>query len=227
MSVKHNYSNAFHKLADRLQTTSNHLNVVNKSLEELLKSGVSNAGITKHAIIRNEELAFQLLYTHLNEYLRLLIAEMYHKKPLMIVGKVQANLNFPQIVKLGSYEAICDHMIRHVFRSFSSLRSTKSLVEQVLDETGVVVRDKTLEDATFYMNIRHLIVHNSSIVDVDFEKLYGNRIGFAKFGIRLQMSISLTRKAIRSIYALCQEIDQALIEAGYLDSYVQPSGLTA
>lgn len=81
MSVKHNYSDAFRKLTGRLQTTSNHVNVVNRSLEASLKSEVSNSAITKHAIIRNEELAFQLLYTHLNEYLQLLIAEMYQKNP--------------------------------------------------------------------------------------------------------------------------------------------------
>lgn len=144
----------------------------------------------------------------------------------MIVGKVQANLSFSQIVKLGTYEAICDHMIRHVFRSFSNQRNTKSLVEQVLDKTGVVVKDKTLDDATFYLNIRHLIVHNSSIVDSEFEKLYGSKTGFAKSGVRLQMSISLTRKAVKSIRALCHEIDQGLIQAGYLDCYVQPCGQT-
>ena len=76
-------------LDSRLSLTLRHMDTVNKSLSEnRTDKNIENA-LTGYAIKRSLELAIQLLYVHLNEYLRSILNEMCQKKPLEIVGKAQ------------------------------------------------------------------------------------------------------------------------------------------
>ena len=82
-------------LDSRLGLTLRHMDVVNKSLSESRTNKKIENALAGYAIKRNLELAIQLLYAHLNEYLRSILKEMYRKKPLEIVTKLQsASLNF-------------------------------------------------------------------------------------------------------------------------------------
>src|SRR5690349_13154071 len=112
----------FVRLANRLQTTLQHMEVVHSALVKFASHGTPAANksspraIANHAIRRNAELAVQLLYTHFSEYLRGILLEMYAKRPLEVVDKAQSTLRFHELVRLGSYQAICAHMVDHVFR---------------------------------------------------------------------------------------------------------------
>ena len=218
-------SASFIKLGNRLSLTSQHMDIVNKALSEITAKRKPDSALARHAITRNTELTIQLLYTHLSEYLRSILAEMYKKKPLEIVGKIQggqANLPFHEIVNLGTYEAICQRMIDQVFRTLESQRSIKNLIEKILDRTGVEINPKQLEDAMFYMELRHLIVHNSSMVDCKFNDAYKHKLPNANLGSKLPISLGLARQAIKSIFDLCQNVDRGLVSKGYLDLHSTP-----
>lgn len=226
MSSGPRLSVSFVKLGNRLALTSQHMDIVNKALSEIVAKKGSDAALAKHAITRNMELAIRLLYTHLSEYLRFILAEMYAKKPLEIVGKFQggqAALPFHEIVNLGTYEAVCQRMIDQVFRNLEGQRSTKILIEKILDRTGAKVNSEQLENAMLYMEIRHLIVHNSSVVDRKFKETYEHKLSYAVVGSKLPMSIGLARRAIASIRDLCRNIDSELVSKGYLDPHLEPA----
>jgi len=114
------------------------MDVVNTSLSESISNKKVDGAFARFAMKRNLELLFQQLYTQLNEYLRSILSEMFQKKPIEIVGRFHgASLKFYEIVKLGSYDAVCEHMIEQVFRDLANKnRNTKSLVKQIISKTG-------------------------------------------------------------------------------------------
>lgn len=224
MSSEARLSISFVRLGSKLALTSQHMDIVNKALSEIAAKKGSDAALAKHAITRNMELAIQLLYTHLSEYLRSILAEMYAKKPLEIVSKFQggqAALPFHEIFNLGTYEAVCQRMIDQVFRNLEGQRSTKMLIEKILDRTGAKVDLGQLETAMFYMEIRHLIVHNSSVVDRKFKETYEHKLSHAVVGSKLPTSIGLAKRATASTRELCRNIDSELVSKGYLDPHLK------
>ena len=197
--------------------------LVNKALTEVAARETPSGSTSRHrctanhAIIRNAELGIQLAYTHFNEYLRSVLGEMYDKRPLEIVNKANSSISFHEIAKFESYQAICNYMVDHVFRSLENNRSTKALVEKMLDKTGVVIDPTTSNQAMLYMEIRHLIVHNSSQVDQKFVQTFGDE--FNKAGKRLNISLGVSKKAIATICSLCGEIDSGLMSKGYVERH--------
>lgn len=201
--------------------TKAHTVVVHKALVETAARKTPagktsrHRSVTNHAIKRNAELAIQLLYPHFTEYLRSLLREMYDVRPLDVVGKAQASIRFDEVVRLGSYKAICEHMIDRVFRSLEGQRNTRKLLSKVLEKTGVEVDRGVLQDTMMYMDMRHLIVHNSSLVDEDFQQSYGSTLG-AKVGRRLKVDLGTAKKAVGAVEHLCVQVDRGLVTGGYV-----------
>ena len=207
-------------LDSRLGLTLRHMDTVNKSLSENRADRKIKNALAGYAIKRNLELAIQLVYIHLNEYLRSILNEMCRKRPLEIVGKSQnASLSYHEIIKFGNYEKVCRHMADRVFRDLSdNSRGTKSLVKKIISKTGVQIENKALDEAEFYMEVRHLIVHNSGIIDSRFEQKYRAKFKYCKAESSLPMSLGFSRKAIESINDLCHAIDSGLISKSYVDA---------
>jgi hypothetical protein len=215
------HSRPFVQFRSRLRVTVQHMEVVNAALVETAarKTAVGKTShhrtISNHAIVRNAEQGLQLLYSHFSEYARRILREMYDIRPLTIVDKAHGSLRFHEIVNLGSYEAVCDHMVEHVFRTLEGQRSTRALVEKILDKTGVAISDPVMKGGLAYIEMRHLIVHNSSLVDDRFAGAYG-AVFRVKAGDKLNSSLGLAKKAVRAIEALCLEIDRGLVAKGFL-----------
>ena len=136
-------------------------------------------------------------------------------RPLGVVGKAQASIRFDEVVRLGSYEATCEHMIDQVFRNSGGQRKTRKLLSKVLEKTGVEVDRGVLQDAMMYMDLRHLIVHNSSLIDEAFEQSYGSPLG-AKAGRKLKVDLGAAKKAVGAVEHLCVQVDRGLVAGGYV-----------
>ena len=107
-------------------------------------------------------------------------------------------------------------MIDHVFRILEAQRSTRALIDKVLEGTGVELSTQVFDKAIYYLEIRHLIVHNSSLIDLKFEKHYGEEFKYAKAGNKLPMSQGLAKKALLAVEKLCSAVDISLMDGGYL-----------
>lgn len=152
---------------------------------------------------------------------------MFHKRPLQIISKVQESVKFTDIVKLGSYEAICDHMVDRVFRKLNntSNRSTARLIENILDTTSVKVDENVRDDAIWYMELRHLFVHNSGRMDKNFADQNLRKMKYIKEGNKIPLNIGIARRGIKTIQRLCQIIDNDLCRDGYVESHLNKSQL--
>ena len=203
------------RMYSRLHTTREHLKMVDEALRRDKRDG--NKALINHALTRNCELALQLLYTHLNEFLKSILSEMFKHKPLQIVDKAQGSLKFHEILNLGSYDAVCDHIVDKVFRKLQNERSARNLVTKILDGTHATISGETLDDAMFYIEIRHLIVHNSSLIDKSFEERYPLAFKYVKEGNKMPLSCAFARDGIKSVQKLCEEIDRSLVFNRYIN----------
>src|SRR5258706_15887812 len=98
---------------------------------------------------------------------------MYEKKPLEIVGKVPGKkLDFYEIVQLGTFEEISKKMVGDVFRSLESERNTKKLIKKIVGNVGFTLNEEILDEAVMFIDMRHLIVHNSRKADWAFANKY-------------------------------------------------------
>ncbi len=208
-------SKSFVKLRNRLKTTKEHLETVEEALRTNRRK--DNSPHVSHSIARNSESALQLLYTHLNEFLKSILSEMFRKKPLPISGKAQGSLQYHEIVKLGSYEAICEYIVDEIFRKLDNERNTGKLIKKIVTNTPVEVGDEIFSDAMYYVDIRHLLVHNSCRVDKIFVEKYKSRCVGIKEGDKVPSSSGVAKEAIKAVQKLCQEIDQSLVSNGYID----------
>ena len=90
-------------------------------------------------------------------------------------------------------------MADRVFRDLSdNSRGTKSLVRKIIAKTGTQLENKLLDEAKFYMEIRHLIVHNSGKIDSKFERKYAMKFKYCKAEDSLPMSLGSLGKQLKT-----------------------------
>ena len=172
--------------------------------------------IINHSRARNSEYALITLYGYFTEYLQNILSEIYKTKPLDVVGKApkENTISYADIVKLGSYKAISEHIVEKIFRQLENERSTKELLDKILNKTVSV--DETIKtNALKYLDMRHLFVHNSGIIDQLFLSKYGKDISL-KVGDKLPTTYENARMAIEAVGLLCQTFDQDLINKGFV-----------
>jgi hypothetical protein len=165
----------------------------------------------------NAEYALIALYTAFGEYCRNLLKELYKTKPFLVVGKAPGSVQYHEIVKLGSYDAIADYMVEQVFKKLEGLRSTTKQLTAVLDGTGVTLSDTVIHKAMMFFEIRHLLVHRSGRIDQSFLDQYASDVGTPlKLKGRLPITVGFALKGIRSVNELLEEMDSQLIMGGLL-----------
>lgn len=167
----------------------------------------------------NYHFAFHSLYSFFGGYFRSIVGEIYGKNPLMIVGKAPDTIQFQEIVRLGSFEAVADFMVERVFRKLeTSTRSTTKLLDKILEGTGVVVSSETLQRAHMYLEVRHLLVHRSGRVDSAFLQKYVSKLGFVtSLNGQLPFSLKFAKAALAAVTDLIGEIDAQLVANGFAD----------
>ena len=69
----------------------------------------------------------------------------------------------------------------------------------------------------WYLEIRHIIVHNASIIDKKFEENYSHKLKYIKAGNKLPISFGMAKDGIKAVTQLCINIDKELIAGGYIN----------
>lgn len=133
----------------------------------------------------------------------------------MVVGKAQGALQYHEIVKLGSFDAIADFMVEQVFKRLEGERNTIKTIQRLLDGTGVALDSVVLDEALAFFEVRHLLVHQSGLIDQAF---YSRHAAFlrvpTKVGGKLPLTVGFARRGIEAVSTLVELIDNQLIQKG-------------
>ena len=122
-------------------------------------------------------------------------------------------MTFMDIIRFDDKSSIIEEMARRVYRKLEDERSTTKLLNKVIGATHMSIAEGLKNKALLYLEIRHLIIHNDSKADKDFEKRNNELQSPVKIkpGDKLQLNFELSSQAIACVSELCQKIDEQLI----------------
>lgn len=166
---------------------------------------------------QNVEHAVVSLYRYFTEYMHGALSEIYATNPLVAAGKAPGALQYAELVKLGSYDAIAEKIVGSVFRKLENERSTVQLLEKVLDHTGVNLDPKQKEKALMYLEMRHLFIHNHGKVDEPFHARYSHLVA-SKVGNKLPTRFNIASNAISAVETMLRDVDTQLIATNFARS---------
>lgn len=164
----------------------------------------------------NYRAALISLYSIWSHYMRDILGLMYQVSPHQVSQKAHGEIKFNEIINLGSYEAIQQYIIDHVFRGLENEQSTKKLLDKIIKHTKISLSQSLKVNALAFLEIRHLLVHANGYIDEKYKKTYGG-IVTCETGKKLKMKWSIVDAAFGKVEELCREIDRLLIAGGYIN----------
>lgn len=156
------------------------------------------------------------LFRAFSYYIKSIVREMAHQNPVkmqsLLSNKSERVVSYPDIINLGSYNAIITDMANRVFRSLENLRSTTDMLEKIIALSQANINQTIKEDALLYLELRHLIIHNNSRADDKF--IDRNNKGLVKVNPhnkKITYNYALSNTAMNVVYQLCKNIDDELL----------------
>lgn len=145
------------------------------------------------------------LFRAFSYYIKSIVREMAHQDPIklqgLLVNKGDRSLSYPDIINLGSYNAIITDMANKVFRSLENIRNTTEMLDKLINLTTANIDPTVKEDALLYLELRHLIIHNNSNADDKF--IARNTKGLVKVNPtnnKISYNYGLSNKAMNVVY---------------------------
>lgn len=168
--------------------------------------------------IRLNEQTIITLYKCFSDYMTNIIREMIETNNSenlisLVAGNKADSMTFMDIIRFDDKSSIIEEMARRVYRKLEDERSTTKLLNKVIGATHMSIAEGLKNKALLYLEIRHLIIHNDSKADKDFEKRNNELQSPVKIkpGDKLQLNFELSSQAIACVSELCQKIDEQLI----------------
>ncbi len=180
----------------------------------------------KTARTKIHEQAIVELYRCYMSYLLNLIKEFLTIAPTRLLRGAAANqdnkMSYEDILLHYDNNELIEIMSKAILRRLENARDTQGLLQKILKFSGINIDEQTRKRALLYLNIRHLIIHNNSKADEKFIKM---NEGFIKINSRNKLVINyeLSSNAIQTIYTLCSEIDNKLLEKKLLNPIANPN----
>lgn len=158
------------------------------------------------------------LYKCFSDYMTNIIREIIEvNNSEKIVGLVSSNkddtMTFMDIIRFANKNSIFEEIAKRTYRKLENERSTTKLLTKVMNVTKMSIAEELKNKALLYLEIRHLIIHNDSKADKDFENKNNelqNLVTIISSG-KLQLNFALSSQAITCVSELCQKIDEQLI----------------
>lgn len=114
-------------------------------------------------------------YEEITIYLRGITLEAYKNAsvtPERIIGEHKINMSAVEILSGITDGTLAQTVINNMFQSLENERSTIGLIKKTCTKLGLSVDQKIIEDAVYYLEIRHKLVHTDGYADAEFKQLH-------------------------------------------------------
>lgn len=157
------------------------------------------------------------LYMAFDEYLQNVLKESFHHNSKQILGLSDKMLSITckEILELGSYQEICEKVISDYYRELENLQSTTKLLDKIIKVYKITISDENMKKALAVLELRHLIIHNKTIIDVNYEKKYS--FMNLKSKSKIPTKYDFVSKLSTHLTNLIDEFDKKLIEKNLLE----------
>lgn len=115
------------------------------------------------------------MYEEVTLYLKSIILEAYENgmdKPERIVGNHKVSMSATEILKELREGGLAKKVIDEIFQSLENERSTISLISKTCDKIGITIEKKLIEQAVYYLEIRHKLVHTDGHAEKNFRETH-------------------------------------------------------
>jgi hypothetical protein len=117
-------------------------------------------------------------------------------------------MTIPEIIKTGSWDALCGDIASRIIRGLENLRDTPKSVQELEKRLSLTIDPKCLDGAKPYFEVRHLLVHNNGSPDEKFRKKYPDLLNNAG---EISLNCDNVRAAINAIKAYVKDFDAKII----------------
>ncbi|WP_088656300.1 hypothetical protein [Geofilum rhodophaeum] len=175
--------------------------------------------------IKKKNIEFGIIqsYNAFSSYLKNVLSEMLAHKPHLVISKAVVTKNgeakenftftFADIIKAGDYNVIQQNIVDRIFRRLEDEQSTITLLEKIIDGTKVNISNQLKNESLAYLELRHLFIHSSGILDSKYINKYGKILSpTLKPGQRIPQTYYTFQNCIQKTLSICKEIDSQLIK---------------
>lgn len=114
-------------------------------------------------------------YEEVTIYLRGITAEAYQNatvSPERIIGEHKVNMSAVDILSGLKDGTLAQTVIDNMFQALENERSTISLIKKVCTKLGITIDPQLIDDAVYYLEIRHKLVHTDGYADEEFRNTH-------------------------------------------------------
>lgn len=157
------------------------------------------------------------VYEELTIYLKGIILEAYENaivEPGRIIGEHKVSMSAVDILSGIQDGTLTRTIIGNMFQALENERSTIVLIKKTCLKLGISVDDELIDDAVYYLEIRHKLVHTDGFADPDFQKAH-NTLRYTRGGY-IDLSYSIIQSMRNSLLSLVGAIDEDALKKGIL-----------
>ena len=106
-------------------------------------------------------------------------------------------------------------VIDNMFQTLENERSTINLIRKICSKLGIVVSTQLIEDAVYYLEIRHKLVHTDGYADEDFRNSH-KTLRYTRDNY-IDLTYQTIMAARKAIYDLVDAIDADALAKGIIN----------
>ncbi|MEA1960481.1 MAG: hypothetical protein U9N81_04195 [Bacillota bacterium] len=161
------------------------------------------------------------VYEEFTAFLQGLIYEAFTNSkvnPERIVGEHKVSMSTVDILKYTENNTLIEKVIESIFQSLENERSTLILINKTCKKLDLNINDNIKEQAIYYLEMRHILVHTDGKADNEFIRKHPNLRYTKKNYIVLNYATISTMRS--NIKKLVSALDQSALEKGIVRPHI-------
>lgn len=163
------------------------------------------------------------LYEEVTIYLRNIIAEAYENasvSPERLIGEHRVTMTAVEILSEMRAGTLSQTIVDLMFQTLENERSTISLIDKTCKKIGISISREVIENAVYYLEIRHKLVHTDGYADEEFRQTHPT-LKYTKNNY-IDLTYNTLKSAKTAICKLVYEIDKEVLDKGLIKANNKP-----
>lgn len=167
------------------------------------------------------------LYEEFSIYLKGIMKEVYSNArvtPERLSGEHKVTLSSVDILQHLQKGDLADMVIDGIFQSLEGERSTIGLITKFHKKIGIDIDQLLVDNAIYYLEIRHKLVHTDGYADEEFKKAH-ELLNYTS-NSKIKLDYCTICQAYEAVFNLVSDMDSKIISAGLAKSHTYKNETT-
>lgn len=160
------------------------------------------------------------LYEEFTIYLKGIMKEVYNNAkvaPERLTGEHTVSLSSVDILHHLQVGDLAEVVIDSIFQSLENERSTIMLIKKFHKKIGINIDQNLVDNAIYYLEIRHKLVHTDGYIDEEFKKEH-DLLKYTSSN-KIKLDYCTICQAYEAVFQLISDIDSKVISTGLAKSH--------